>query len=64
MEEPGFEVFQTAEYVRVPSLMFIPGTKNLDCNITNPAHNPRFELDEDILPIGVTLFSEYCLNRL
>jgi len=47
----------------VPSMLFLLGTKNVDKNCIYPLHNPNFTLDEDILPLGTALFTNYCLHR-
>jgi amidohydrolase len=48
---------------KVPSVLFFIGTKNADKECNYPLHNPKFKIDEDVLPLGAALFADYCLNR-
>jgi amidohydrolase len=48
---------------KVPSVLFFLGTKNEKKDCVYPLHNPKFRIDEDVLPLGTALFASYCLNR-
>ena len=48
---------------QVPALCFLLGTYNERKDCVYPLHNSKFKLDEDILPLGVAIFSNFCLNR-
>lgn len=47
----------------VPSVFFILGTKNLEKDCIHPVHSPDFKVDEDVLPLGAAIFTNFCLNR-
>lgn len=47
----------------VPSIMFFLGTYNEQKDCVYPPHNPKFKIDEDILPLGSAIFANYCLKR-
>ncbi|HEY3315476.1 MAG TPA: amidohydrolase [Bacillota bacterium] len=40
---------------RAPGTMFRVGSRNEAKGFTNPLHHPRFDLDEDALPVGVAV---------
>ncbi len=42
---------------RIPGAFFRLGTSNREKGITYPLHNPKFDVDEDALSIGMTLMS-------
>jgi amidohydrolase len=39
----------------VPGCYFFLGSANPECGLDAPHHNPRFDFDEDVLPIGVAI---------
>lgn len=49
---------------KIPGLFFRLGTRNEDKNTDYPNHHPLFDIDEDALPYGVALLSEFALNYL
>lgn len=47
-----------SEFARqVPACFFLLGSANAELGLTAPHHNPRFDFDEDALPLGVTLLA-------
>ncbi len=40
------------------------GTQNQEKGITHPNHHPSFDIDEDTLPIGVTMFVHAAMRLL
>ena len=48
---------------KVPSLLFFLGTGNAKKNCIFPLHSPKFQVDEDVLPLGSAIFANFCLNR-
>lgn len=49
---------------RVPGAFFWLGTRNEQKGIVNPHHSPYFDIDEDVLPIGVELLVNIAINAL
>ncbi len=49
---------------RVPGAMFRLGTGNVDRGLTYGCHHPKFDVDEDALPLGVALMSAVALEYL
>jgi amidohydrolase len=48
----------------VPGCYFLLGSANSDRGLDAPHHNPRFDFDEDVLPIGVAVMVEAILHYL
>lgn len=48
----------------VPGCYFFLGSANPDRGLDVPHHNPRFDFDEDALPIGVAVMTEAILHTL
>lgn len=48
---------------KVPSLYFLVGTYNEKKDCIHPPHSSKYKIDEDIFPLGVALFTNYCMNR-
>ena len=42
---------------RVPGCFFFLGSRNEAKGATAPHHNPRFDIDEDVLPLGVAILA-------
>ena len=55
-----FALFQN----RVPGTYMFLGTKNEAKGINNPIHHPEYNIDEDILPLGIKVFSDLALDLL
>ncbi|MHB8926233.1 MAG: M20 metallopeptidase family protein [Bacillota bacterium] len=49
---------------KAPGTMFRVGGRNAAKGFTNPLHHPRFDFDEDALPIGVAVFVRSVLSFL
>ncbi len=49
---------------KAPGTMFRVGGRNAAKGFTNPLHHPRFDLDEDALPIGVAVLVRGALSFL
>ena len=49
---------------RVPGCFFFLGSANAEMGLNAPHHNPHFDLDENVLPLGVTLLAEAALRYL
>ena len=43
---------------RVPGCFFFMGSANAEQGLNAPHHNPRFDIDEDVMPLGVTVLAE------
>jgi amidohydrolase len=48
----------------VPGCYFFLGSANTERGLDAPHHNPRFDFDEDVLPIGVAVMVEAILHYL
>ncbi|MFW6136140.1 MAG: M20 metallopeptidase family protein [Chloroflexota bacterium] len=48
----------------VPGCYFFLGSANAERGLDAPHHNPRFDFDEDALPIGVAVITEAVLRSL
>lgn len=48
----------------VPSALFKLGCRNEEKGIVYPIHNPQFDIDEESLPIGVGIFTDFALSFL
>ncbi|MPQ42822.1 M20 metallopeptidase family protein [Clostridium tarantellae] len=59
----GVESFAYFALERSSAFYFL-GAKNEEKNITYSAHNSRFDIDEDLLPIGVAIQSEAAFRYL
>lgn len=50
----------------VPGCYFFLGSANTEANLTYPHHHPKFNFDENVLPMGVELFvrcvEQFCHN--
>jgi amidohydrolase len=49
---------------RVPGLMFRLGVRNEGKGIVHPLHHPRFDVDEEVLPLGSALLADVALRWL
>ncbi|MTI65551.1 MAG: amidohydrolase [Firmicutes bacterium] len=49
---------------KVPGTFFFLGTKNIDKGINIPLHHPEYNIDEDILPLGIKLFCNTAMKYL
>jgi amidohydrolase len=49
---------------RVPGTLVFLGTQNKEKGIIYPHHHPRFDVDEDMLPVGVALHTAVALEYL
>lgn len=49
---------------RVPGIMVFLGGGNKDKNIIYPQHHEKFDIDEDALPIGTSLYAQFALDFL
>jgi amidohydrolase len=47
---------------RVPGCFFFIGSANAAQGLNAPHHNPHFDIDEDVLPLGVTVLAEAALK--
>jgi amidohydrolase len=43
---------------RVPGCFFFLGSANAERGLNAPHHNPRFDIDEAVMPLGVTVLAE------
>jgi amidohydrolase len=48
----------------VPGCYFIVGAKNEEKGAAYPHHHPRFNIDEDAMPIGVEVLARAALDFL
>ena len=49
---------------RVPGCFFFIGSANAEQGLNAPHHNPRFDIDEGVMPLGVTVLAEAALRYL
>jgi len=49
---------------RIPGCLIHLGVRNERRGIIYPLHHPRFDLDEDVLPLGAALFAETAMRYL
>jgi len=49
---------------KVPGIIAFLGGGNKDKNSTYPHHNEKFNIDEEALPIGVSLYAQFALDFL
>ncbi len=47
---------------RVPGCFFFIGSANAEKGLNAPHHNPRFDIDEDVMPLGVAVLAEAALK--
>jgi amidohydrolase len=47
---------------RVPGCFFFIGSANAAKGLSAPHHNPHFDIDEDVLPLGVAVLAEAALQ--
>lgn len=47
---------------QVPSVLYFLGTGNQEKQSCHPHHNPRFNIDEDVLPLGVEMHVRGAMN--
>jgi amidohydrolase len=58
MDRPRLTGETFCHYLReVPGAYFILGTGNEEKGTTYPSHHPRFDIDEDVLPLGAALLA-------
>ncbi|RZC44387.1 hypothetical protein C5167_037339 [Papaver somniferum] len=57
--KPGIQVMAGEDFAFyqevIPGVMFMVGIRNEDLGAVHSVHNPRFFVDEDVLPIGAAL---------
>ena len=49
---------------KVPGIIAFLGTVNKEKNIIFPLHHKKFNIDEDILPIGTSLYAQFAIDFL
>ena len=49
---------------KVPSCFFSLGAMNINKQCDYPGHHPKFNFDEDAIPVGMALLAEICLDYL
>lgn len=49
---------------KVPSCFFSLGAMNTEKQCDYPGHHPKFNFDEDAIPVGMALLAEICLDYL
>ncbi len=49
---------------RVPGCFFFIGSANAEKGLNAPHHNPRFDIDEEVLPLGVAVLTGAALRYL
>ena len=47
---------------KVPGTFFVHGSCNPEKGQVYPHHNPKFDIDEDTLPMGSAIFAGFALN--
>ncbi|MEA4846714.1 MAG: amidohydrolase [Clostridiaceae bacterium] len=60
MGAEDFSYFQQ----KVPGVFFIVGTYNKEKGLTSPLHNPKFNVDEDIIPRAAAVLAQSALTYL
>jgi len=60
MGSEDFSYFQES----VPGSFFIIGTRNPEKGITELLHNPRFDIDEDILHMSAAVLAQSAIEYL
>ena len=49
---------------RVPGCFFFLGSRNDEKGFNAPHHNPRFDIDEDVMPLGVAILAQSAVRYL
>jgi amidohydrolase len=49
---------------RVPGCFFFIGSANAEKGLNAPHHNPHFDIDEDVMPMGVATLASAALRYL
>ena len=49
---------------RVPGCFFFLGSRNDERGFNAPHHNPRFDIDEDVMPLGVAILAQSAARYL
>lgn len=49
---------------KVPGIMVFLGGSNIEKNCVYPQHHEKFDIDEDVLPIGSSLYAQFALDFL
>lgn len=49
---------------KVPGIFFRLGVRNEEKGIVHPGHHPLFDIDEDALPLGVAMMTQFAHNAL
>ena len=63
LERPELGGEDFAYFAQVlPSLFFRLGVGNVDQGIVHPMHHPKFDLDEDALPIGAAVLAKIAMD--
>ena len=60
MGSEDFSYFQQ----KVPGTYFLLGTGNPEKGTDNPHHSPKFNVDDDALPLGVAALAGFAWNWL
>ena len=66
-EYPGMgaeDFFEFSDNYRLPVTMFWLGSRNEEKGIVAPGHNPKFNVDDDALPIGSSILSLTAIKYL
>lgn len=58
------DFFEFSDNYRIPVSMFWLGVRNEEKGIIHPGHNPKFDIDEDALPIGSAILALSAINYL
>lgn len=58
------DFFDFSDNYRIPVTMFWLGTGNEEKGIIYPGHNPKFDIDEDAIPIGCSILALTALKYL
>ena len=58
------DFFEFSDNYRIPVSMFWLGVGNKEKGIIYPGHNPRFDIDEDAIPIGCSILALTALKYL
>jgi amidohydrolase len=49
---------------KIPGIMVFLGGSNIEKNCVYPQHHEKFDIDEDVLPIGSSLYAQFALDFL
>ncbi|NHJ86161.1 MAG: amidohydrolase [Asgard group archaeon] len=58
------DFFEFSDNYRLPVAMFWLGSRNEEKGITHPGHNPKFDIDEDALPLGSSILALTAIKYL